>query len=220
MASQPLAPPRSSSISQQPPAPPRSSSLSQQPPAPLRLSSISQQPPATPKRSQAVAAITPSRPREAPYQPVTPPGPQAPHIELGTPLMSLPLRLSPKKTPSQPSAAPATSPSPPIAAVPSPLRRRDQIRGRVASVAAATTELFRRGQQSGDSPPTAQARKEQIDIQRRHRVERRDGGEVSLTPTLAELRARPSPSLSQLTATQSDYPPRTSSRQLNRSEER
>src|ERR1700694_4879922 len=116
MASQPLAPPRSSSISQQPPAPPRSSSLSQQPPAPLRSSSISQQPPATPKRSQAVAAITPSRPREAPYQPVTPPGPQAPHIELGTLLMSLPSRLSAKKTPSQPSAAPATSPSPPIAA--------------------------------------------------------------------------------------------------------
>src|SRR6202165_6063709 len=196
MASQPLAPPRSSSISQQPPAPPRSSSLSQQPPAPLRSSSISQQPPATPQRSQAVAAITPSRPRDAPYQPVTPPGPQAPRIELGTPLMSLPSRLSAKKTPSQPSAAPATSPSPPIAAVPSILRRRDQIRGRVASVAAATTELFRRGQQSGDSPPTAQARKAQIDIQRRHRVERHAGGEASLTPTLAELRARPSSNFS------------------------
>jgi len=189
--------------------------MASQPPAPPRSSSLSQQPPVTPKRSQAAAAITPSRPREAPYQPVTPPGPQAPHIELGMPLISVTLRLSTKKTPSQPSAAASTSPSPPIAAVPSPLRRRDQIRGRVASVAAATTELFRRGQQSGDSPPTAQARKEQIDIQRRHRVERRGGGEVSLMPTLAELRARPSSSISQLTATQSDHLQRTSSRQLN-----
>ena len=179
--------------------------MASQPPAPPRPSSLSQQPPVTPKRSQEVAAITPSRSREAPYQPVTPLGPQAPHIELGTPLMSLPLRLSAKKTPSQPSAAAATSPSPPIMAVPSLLQRRDQIRGRVASVA-------RRGQQSGDSPQSAQARKEQIDIQRRHRVERRGGGEVSLTPTLAELWARPSPSLSQLTATQSDHLQHTSSR--------
>ena len=135
--------------------------MASQPPAPPRSSSLSQQPPVTPKRSQAVAAITPSRPREAPYQPVTPPGLQAPHIELGTPLMSLPSRLSAKKTPSQPSAAAATAPSPSIAAVPSLLWRSDQIQGRVASVAATATELFRRGQQSSDSPPTAQAHKEQ-----------------------------------------------------------
>src|SRR3982074_2037903 len=116
--------------------------MASQPPSPPRSSSLSQQPPSTPKRSQAVAAITPSRPREAPYQPVTPPGPQAPYIELGTPLMSLPLRLSAKKTPSQPSAASATSPSPPIEDVASILRRRDQIRSRVASVAAATPSYF------------------------------------------------------------------------------
>ncbi|KAF1986799.1 hypothetical protein K402DRAFT_66685 [Aulographum hederae CBS 113979] len=47
-----------------------------------------------------------------------------------------------------------------------------------------------RGQDSGDSPLTAIARRAQTDISRTHRIQRRAGGEPSSTPSMSSLRGR------------------------------
>ncbi|KAF2874396.1 hypothetical protein BDV95DRAFT_592484 [Massariosphaeria phaeospora] len=95
------------------------------------------------------------------------PGHPAAPIEISSALSSSPLSTVPS----------LATPTPHLLAPVSPSRAR-----------APIPEFFRRGLHSGDSPLTAEARRDQTDISRAHRVVRREGGEPSSTPGLSELR--------------------------------
>ncbi|KAK0655305.1 hypothetical protein B0T16DRAFT_9184 [Cercophora newfieldiana] len=54
------------------------------------------------------------------------------------------------------------------------------------------TPFLPRGRDSADSPDTAEARRQLLVIQREHRQQRREGREVSRTPSLSQLKKKPS----------------------------